>query len=284
MSEQLLGRIEPEPKHFESLLATGVMRSAPMISRTIPNESLPIWKFRCPRPRNQLIGCCVGESGASMAETTTRTPENFNENTRPVFGKWFSALWVYWLARNESRDRGVKIIGDGAIVSHAAIAMEKHGFLEYHFWPSTKENYDRYREEEHQNKKEAFRLSKFYFPAKRGMALINSFDQMLMWMADGYSIWVGMPWPQNWMTTFRNGILATASNTTIGGHAVEFLGFNDNYVAIGNSWANWGANYDTTTRTSNIGWARMSDIKKIFNDSAFASGKVEAAVICEVKS
>ena len=106
------GRNKPNAAHWATI-CDEVPVAPPLAPMEAPAPvSPPLYLYRYPRYRGQLIGCCVGESGSSLAETTCRTPRGMapdpdTTHARPLAGTpTFSALATYWLARDYSRRHG----------------------------------------------------------------------------------------------------------------------------------------------------------------------------------
>src|SRR5690606_38162259 len=91
---------------------------------------------------------------------------------------------------------------------------------------------------------------------------LESPDQILEYLAGGYSVWIGVPWRGGFETraspdgrhrfAWRSGVA--------GGHAVELLAYDldDDLVAVGNSWmgARWG------DERTGVAWCPWSDLAR----------------------
>jgi hypothetical protein len=256
----------------------------PALPRLAFGEPAPrspeLWRYRNPRKREQLIGCCVGEATASMLETTIRTP-NSTTDTKPRLPINLSALWCYGAARNYSRSKGIEFgRGEGAIVSHAVLALQSRGALEWANWPSSEANYKAAAgagiEREFARKSGQFNTLR---PVQKA-AILTSWDSILSTLAAGYSVAIGVPWPKSALTTQSTGRFDwRPSLGVVGGHAVELLGYDlgQARVWIGNSWPNWGSH-----QMPNVGFTPLRNFAETFSPQAMRSGEAEAVVVAEV--
>lgn len=216
-----------------------------------------------------------------MAETSCRTPDPLPERVQPVAGSpAFSPLWVYWVARQYSRQQGRPVLGQGAIVSDALQAVISGGLVLYDVWPATTANYRAYSDDRPpQVALNAFKL-RIAGEAKR----LTSPDAVLDYLGAGYSVWVGVPW-RGGNTTDRDGRFRWGSSS-IGGHAVELLGYDLdlNVLYVGNSWDNagWGFQPADPNAARGYGYCRWTDFARDLSTSALASGASEAVVITEL--
>lgn len=123
-----LGRADARP-HIDSIKTA--LRVAPRLFRgALPSKSPNIRRFRNPRPHRQWRGTCVGQALASLAETAIRTPDGFGPDTPPNEAVDISPLYVYHQAREYTARTDPSIYnGDGAIVSHALLALLESGFV-----------------------------------------------------------------------------------------------------------------------------------------------------------
>ena len=269
------GRIQPPPDAWERILADVPEAPALFTAGTLPRKSPELWRYRNPRYRGQLIGCCVGESGAAMAETSIRTPEPLAPTSEPCPAYDLSPLWVYWIARRKSVELGVRSIlnGEGAIVSHALQAVIEQGFIAYEAWPATERTYREYADRAPYPGAEHAPRHKPIKDARR----LTSPDQILEYMAGGYSVWIGVPWGAG--NPDRSHYFAWAEGR--GGHAVELLGYDldADRVCIGNSWDNvrWGHQPGGYAFTS---WAALA---RTLAERRLATGVAEAVVVKEVE-
>lgn len=246
---------------------------APTLFRgPLPRRSPDLARFRNPRFRNQVRGTCVGQSGAAMAETTIRTPTSFDERTAPNPAIDLSPLWVYAIAREESRAQGIRLGGEGAIVSHALLAVQKRGFVPWDAWPCTEANERAYRDG---------RIPQSALDAPKFMPIqdvrrLTGPDQVLEYLAGGYSVWIGVPW-RGGMQTRPDGSFSWGGRAA-GGHAVELLGYDldADRAWIGNSWSGWGK------QPSGVGVTQWSALARDLTEAALAQGNSEACVVAEV--
>lgn len=238
----------------------------------LPRRSPDLRRFRNPRVRHQWRGTCVGQSGAAMAETTIRTPAPFDDSSEPNPAIDLSPLWVYAIAREKSRELGVLLGPEGAIVSHALLAVQERGFVPWSAWPGTAENERAYRDG--QIPRAALDAPKLT-PVQDVRRLTHP-DQILEYLAGGYSVWVGLPW-RGGLTTSPAGAFGWGSRS-LGGHAVELLGYDldADLVWVGNSWQGWGAG------GSGIGATRWADLALDLTERALNNGRSEACVVAEV--
>lgn len=269
-----MGRVVPPAPQWERIVAT--VRVAPRLLRgELPRKSPELWKFRNPRYRGQLIGCCVGESGAAMAETTIRTPEPLEPSSQPRTAFDLSPLWVYWIARRKSAELGARDIynGEGAIVTHALEAVIEHGFIPFSAWPATDQTYRSYSDRRpHPGAEQAPR----HKPLK-DMRRLESPDQVLEYLAGGYSVWIGVPWGAG--NPDGSGNFRWAEGR--GGHAVELLGYDldADRVCVGNSWDNgkWGH------QPGGYAFCKWSALARTLSTAKLANGTSEAVVVAEVE-
>lgn len=266
-----LGRADARP-HIDSIKAS--IRVAPRLFRgEIPSKSPNLRRFRNPRLHHQVRGTCVGQSGASVAETTIRTPDGFGADTPPNPAVDISPLWVYAKAREYTArsDRSI-YNGEGAIVSHALMAVLESGFVPWDAWPCTEANERAYRDG---------KIPQSALDAKKHMPVgdarrLESFDQILEYLAGGYSVWIGVPWPNGAMNTSGDGSFAW-SGRSVGGHAVELIDYDKEAgrAWIANSWQGWGDQLG-------IGHTSLSSMASTLSDRNLASGQSEAVVVSNV--
>ena len=266
-----LGRADARP-YIDEIKRS--VRVAPRLFRgAIPSKSPGIRRFRNPRLHHQVRGTCVGQSGASVVETTIRTPDGFGPDTPPNPAIDISPLWVYQRARawTAKSDRSI-YNGDGAIVTHALQAMLGDGFVGWGAWPCTEANERAYRDDripESALKAERFRP---IGDARR----LESFDQILEYLAGGYSVWIGVPWPSGAMNTRADGSFAW-SGRSVGGHAVELIDYDKDLdrIWVANSWQGWGDSLG-------IGHTSLRAMAATLSDRNLASGASEAVVVSNV--
>lgn len=250
----------------------------------LPRKSPENRRFRLPRYRGQLIGCCVGENTTSMCETLLRMPEPREADSKPLDGTGLSPLWVYWLARKWSRDHGVNLGGEGAIVSHAIQALNADGVVGWDRWPATDDAYRQYSDRIRPG--QDIESEADSHPVKE-MAILDSWDAILHYLAGGFTVSIGVPIPAGITQTNDDGMFRW-SGRTIGGHCMELLDYDmdSDRVWLGNSWANarWGARSDDPAYQgkcqghSNIGQCSLTDLEKVFHPSLMANGTSEAVV------
>lgn len=268
----VFGRLDARPynDHIKS-----VIRPAPRLIRgELPRKSPAIWRFRNMRYRNQVLGTCVGQSGAACAETTVRTPDGFTDATPPNPPVDFSPLDVYVGSRLEAEANGVSGMfrGEGSIVSYALLYVQRAGFIPYEAWPCTPENEKKAQGRTIPAKAQEAKRFRPYGDVRN---LVAS-DQMIEYMAAGYSLWPGTRWLANAMQTRADGSF-TWSGSSVGGHAYELLGYDldADRVWIGNSWDGWGG-------PGSIGWTKWSVLAKEFTDRKLAGGESECCVFSNV--
>lgn len=271
MSERVLGRVDARP-YLESIQSS--IRVAPKLFRgPLPRRSPNIRRFRNPRLHHQVTGTCVGQSGASLAETTIRTPDGFKDDTKPNKAIDVSPLWVYAKAREYTArtDRSI-YNGEGAVVSHALLAMKEAGFVGWDAWPCTEANERAFRDgvvptEALQSKK--------LMPIG-DVRRLETWDQVREYLAGGYSVWIGVSWPSGAMSTTADGKFSW-SGRSVGGHAVELVGYDEDagVAWINNSWQGWGDSLG-------CGYTSLPAIANVLSDRNLASGGSEAVVISNV--
>jgi hypothetical protein len=275
VNSSMLGRIGADESGAIDHIKAVMARAPSLFAGETPSRSRNLARWRLMRRRAQLIGCCVGESGAAMAETSLRTPATFDDST-PVPGQTLaiSPLWVYSQARAYSRSQGINLWGEGAIVSHALLAMLK-GFVAYEAWPSTTENYRSYQDGViPQSAVSAMKLK----PSAEALR-IDDFDQALEYIGvGGYTLWAGTPWRGS-MSTRADGYFSW-SGGSVGGHAYELMAYDKDQdkVWVGNSWdnASWGF------QPGGIGWTKLSALAKEFTGKKLSSGSAEICLIAEI--
>lgn len=265
-ADRVLAALAPAPRLFRG---------------PVPSKSPRIDRFRVPRLRDQKIGKCVGESGAANAETTVQTPDPFRDDSAPT-GHAFAAssLWCYFVARRETAkyDRSI-LRGEGAIVSDALKAAQAEGFIPFEAWPDDDAGY--YEIER------SGRLPAAVQAAERAKAIgdarrLADPDQILEYLAGGYSVWIGVPWRGGSSTRAdRDGRHRFQwGHRNVGGHAVELLAYDldADEVAVGNSWmgAGWG------DRERGVGWCPWSALARDLTAAALGSGVSEAVVFTEI--
>lgn len=263
---------------------------APTIARgPLPRKSPDNRKFRLPRYRGQLIGCCVGENTSSTVETLLRMPANRTPDSKPLEGEALSPLWVYWLARKYSAAHGMPIRGEGAIVSHAVEALAEDGVVRYEKWTATDDDYRRYSDRIKPG--DELIAEADAHPVKE-KALLDSWPKMLEFLAEGFTISIGIPIPEGFSQTDDSGLFHLRGGN-IGGHCIELLDYDMDAddAWIGNSWANvrWGAKSDDPAYQrdrmagrTNIGHCSLTDLARLFSDANMRRGVSEAVVINNV--
>lgn len=266
-----LGRADARP-YIDAIRRD--VRVAPRLFRgELPAKSPNIRRFRNPRLHHQTIGNCVGQSGASVCETTIRTPDGFGPDTPPNPAIDISPMWVYAKAREYTArtDRSI-YSGEGAVVSHALLAMKESGFVRWDAWPCTEATEKAYRDG---------KVPEAAIQAPRlnpigDVRRLESWDQVREYMAGGYSVWIGVSWPNGAMNTSADGAF-TWSGRSVGGHAVELVGYDEpaDAIWINNSWKGWG---------DSLGCGRTSlrAIAATLSDRNIESGASEAVVVSNV--
>lgn len=258
-------------RHWDRIAES--IQTAPQLFRgPLPRRSPDLSRFRNPRYRHQVRGTCVGQSGAAMAETSIRTPSPFDEQSEPNPAIDLSPLWVYAIAREYSREQGVRIGGEGAIVGHALMAVKERGFVKWDAWPCSRENELAYRDG---SVPMAAQKAPKLMPIQDVRRLTDP-DQVLEYLAGGYSVWIGVPWRGG--TATRTDGFFEWRGRSFGGHAVELLGYDldADRVIVGNSWDGWGV------RPTGTGYTRWSSLARDLSADALARGVSEACVVAEV--
>jgi hypothetical protein len=265
-SDRIAATVAPAPRLFRG---------------PVPRKSPRLDAFRLARRRDQKIGKCVGESGAANAETTVQTPNPLKPDSVPTgHPAAYSSLWVYYVARRETAryDRSI-YNGEGAIVTDALKAVQAEGFIPFDAWPDN--DHDYYRVER------SGRLPQAVQAAVRHKAIgdirrLTDPDQVLEYLAGGYSVWIGVPWRGGFETRpHADGRHRFRWDSGLaGGHAVELLAYDldDDLVAVGNSWM--GANWGDPER--GVAWCPWTAMARELSARAIASGQSEAVVFTEV--
>src|SRR5262249_55426142 len=111
-----------------------------LLQGPLPRKSPENRRFRNPRYRGQLIGCCVGENITAMIETLLRMPAGRAPDGQPLPPTDLSPLLTYYLARKHG---GMPGGDEGAILSDAikALAVESQGVCAWDLWPATDDGY-----------------------------------------------------------------------------------------------------------------------------------------------
>jgi hypothetical protein len=249
----------------------GIKPAGSLFRGPIPRQSPGLRLYRNPRLRAQVTGICVGESGAAMFETTVRTPEPFKEGAEPRPSYNFSPLWIYQVARKKTRELGGRLMGDGAVVSHALMAVQEEGVIALFHWPCNAQTERAYRDNVTPASARNARKHKPFGDSRR----LTDSDQILEYLAAGYSAWVGVPWRGGFRTAADGRF--SWGGMGAGGHAVELLDYDldKDRLWVGNSWAQWGVN--------NIGYCSLKSFFGEFSSGALSSGRAEACVVTEVE-
>jgi hypothetical protein len=281
LGPRTLGRAtEITVQHWKTILPT--MPIAPTIMRgALPRQSPNIERFINPRKHHQVIGMCVGRSGSRMIETLVRIPENATADSEPLPAVDISSLWVYWQARQESMRRGVRLAGEGAIVSHSIASVAREGEITANLWVDDEAHERQYSDSLRPTAEmgafgEAHQVQTY--------AILDTFDKHLEYLSQGYPIQTGMSVTQGWLQTDSEGRFRDAGSV-IGGHATVTIYYNldTGVVGILNSWPSWGyisddPRFAATQRYTNIGFMPLEQYEAKFSASNIASGAVEAVV------
>jgi hypothetical protein len=247
---------------------------------------LPVFDFEVEEDHSFLaagivVHNCVGRSAARMAETLLRIPPGATEATAPKPAVDISSLYAYWIAREESRRRGIRLSGDGAIVSHSIAADAARGYVGPDLWPDDEPQERAYADAIGLDEDEirfgaAHRLTNY--------AIIDTFEKQLEYLAQGYPLQTGMPVTKGWLQTDDAGRFHDRGDE-IGGHATCTIGYDmdEGWVAILNSWSRWGRRstdpaFRHTDGYTNIGYMMLEQYRAKFNERDVQSGRVEAVV------
>jgi hypothetical protein len=249
-------------------------------------------QYRLKRYRAQLFGCCVGENTAQAAECLLRMPPARLEGDHPLEPRALSPFVPYYLGRKYSRAQGVRLPAEGAIVSHAALALSEPaaGFTPYDLWPATP---TAYREYSDRRKPPTGALEAGAAHTIREKAIVPDAQACLRWLAMGFPLVIGADWPEGILTTRDDGYFDCSGGPGPIGHCVTWYDYDtpNDVAVIGNSWAN--ARWGRLTRDpemppecegyDNIGWCRLSHLLALFTQELMASGQSEAVVINTVE-
>lgn len=271
-------------EHWPTIMAS--MPVAPSFARgPLPRKSPPIWRFVNPRAHHQIIGMCVGRSACRMKELLLRIPPDATESSEPLPPVDLSSLWDYWIARNFSRQRGIRLGADGAIVSHSVQASAALGACSLLLWPDDAVMESRYSDGRAPDQADIdFGVA---HPIKQ-YAILDTFQKQLEYLSMGYAVQTGMGITEGWMGTDPEGRFANAGRT-VGGHATCTVGYDldAGWVAILNSWPQWGRRstdpaFAETDGYTNIGYMPIEQYERQFTDSMIARGESEAVVVSSV--
>lgn len=276
-------------RHWSAIRAA--MAPAPRLFRgPLPRKSPDNRRYRNHRYRNQEIGCCVGQSLASMVETLLRMPLGRTLNTPPDPAVDLSPLWTYYVARRWSFAHGINLGGEGAIVSHGIQAVNASGVARMADWPDTAQNEQLY--SDRQTPPAATSEAKDHLVRTYG--ILETWDDMLAAVAAGFIVQIGIEIPQGFMQTDDAGRF-TLRGGDVGGHAITFEDYDqDQDIAyIGNSWddALWGmraenfgfgltaADLDPRRHGRvGVGVCSLTDLGRYFTARMMSTGQSEAVV------
>lgn len=237
-------------------------------------------KFLLPRYSGQLIGCCVGEAAAHAIEHLTRLPADKNPNSPPREGMAMSPLAMYLQARAYSRARGMRLGGEGAIVSHCAEAISDAdgGLVRWDYYPATTENYKRYSDSVKLSA-DAQKDKTTYIVQQK--ALLTSWDAILDALATGRCVDVGTRIPSGMMNTAADGGFRW-NGGYVGGHSYLFVDYDFDFkggvIWIDNSWDNAGWGDKSKTFPRPLGYVRIEEIRQEFDSRLLQNGTSEAVV------
>lgn len=258
------------------------MPVAPAVMRgPLPRKSPPIWRFVNPRKHAQTIGDCVGRSGARMPELLLRVPETAGPASEPLPAVDLSSLYTYWIARAESRSRGVRLGPDGAIVSHSIMACSRLGYVGLDRWPDD-ETHERMYSDARPPSASMQDFGKHH-PVKT-YAILDSLQKHYEYMSQGYPIQTGMEVTEGWRQTDEEGRFRNRGSV-LGGHATCTVGYDMDagWVAVLNSWSEWGRRstdpmFAATGGYTNIGYMPIEDYESHFTDEKIRTGRSEGVV------
>lgn len=216
-----------------------------------------------------------------MPELLLRIPTEANATSDPLPATDLSSLYTYWIARAESRARGVRLGSDGAIVSHSIRACNQYGYISMDQWRDDELNERRYSDSRPPSSAEVsygkHHLCKTY-------AILQSFEQSLEYLGQGYALQTGMAITEGWLNTDSEGRFSN-SGAIIGGHATCTIGYDldQGWIMILNSWPKWGRRssdpmFSLTEGYTNIGMMPIEDYEKQFSQKNMQNGQSEAVV------
>lgn len=244
-----------------------------------PNNRAKLTK----RYAGQPIGDCVGESGAHHGEFIANSKDGIPAGSK---GRTLSALWVYQIGRAECAKHGIRLGGEGAIVSLAAQAVAAQGFATLGTYPVDAQAYRNYSDrrplpDAAVAEAAVHRLLKF--------ARVDSFGSMLDYVGQGFTAWVGVPIYEGMMNTGDDGWFGM-SGRYVGGHGLVVTDYDETgsrpSLDFFNSWSNalWGEKTDDPELPAecrghdNIGHTDLDAMERLFSDRSIASGEVEIIV------
>jgi hypothetical protein len=209
-----------------------------------------------------------------MCETSTRTPKSITPDTAPLQGLDLAPLWTYQVARAKSRELGCRLGREGAIVSHALLAIQEKGLIAWDAWVDDQNNEQHYRDD---FTPEGAKTAPKYRPVADSRRLTDP-DQILEYLGQGYTVAVGTPW--------KGGVQVSADGSfhwggwSVGGHCYELVDYDldADKVWIRNSWDNipFGVSPDGTA------WTSLASFMKQFSASTMNNGDCEAVVVADL--
>lgn len=238
-----LGRIAPPPEHWPGIARQIALAPEAADESPLPTKSLPLHRWRHPRAHAQLAGrgCCVGEAIADMLELNARRPDDAPAPPplRVVPGiPALSPLWIYYVARQYSARQGRPLLGDGAYVADALMAVMQEGVIAWDAWPGTEANYRLYSDD----RPPASAIAAIRIKVQGESLRLGSTDAVLRYLAKGLAVVAGTAW-RGGQQTDRTGRFAW-NQGNIGGHAYCLVGYSmsDDVLTCNNSWDNagWG--------------------------------------------
>ena len=297
---RLLGRdTDMTVRHWDAI--TSQVPTAPkLMLGQRPARSPDNWQWLNYRYAGQLLGCCVGEAGAHAGEFANNAPVQSSAGPErpPDAGTpppslamrdivSLSSLYVYDQGRQACAERGMRLGGAGCVVSVAADATAKTGFASAATYPVDDDAYDRYRDGG--SPRAAVVEGRAHKVLKAH--LLQSFDDILDYLAVGYSVWVGKPIYGGMRNTREDGYYAPGGGY-LGGHSTQFVDYDGKVIREFNSWANagWGmrANWpglDPRNRgTTNLGYTDLNWMGEQFTAASMSSGECEAVVLLDIET
>lgn len=263
--------------HWESI--TRAIAPAPTLFRGARPRKTMNWRFLYARYAGQLIGCCTGEGNAQGLQFMSRLPADLNPLGTPRPGVAISPLAIYLQSRLYSKSLGIRMGSEGAIVSHAALAISDAdgGVVLYENYPSTPEAYRGYSDRVVLGAKCLADKKSHIVQYK---ARVTTADGLLDAMASGRAVIVGTNIPTG-MTDGTDDLGRFEWRGRVaGGHcylAVDY-DLDLDLIYLRNSWDNakWGNR--TGSQPSPMGVTSLSAWLNEFSDRNMSSGVSEAIV------
>lgn len=280
-----LGRERADEQTWAQLIAA-IPAAPPVFEGTAPDESPPIYNFCGHLKTNQWIGMCVGMGTRNTCHTMLRIPPDADSNSTPLPEIDLSALWCYWSARKQSRDLGVRLGREGAVVGHSLLALQARGIIPQIMWADSQQNQQAYNDQIKPPQADLDEGQKHLATGAQA-ARIQSAQQWYDFQGQGYPICFGISIGAGFMTTAEDGRI-NLGGRVVGGHCVSGVGYSkkQNKQWIQNSWYTWGehrpgdAAWADCNYYTNIGYAPLDQFEAYYlKDGQFQSGETDAFVL-----